>query len=106
MACDLNFGAAFPTSVAMISSLSVLKSIESNRSIGNAFHSVSFQIRLERLGPADQVQELLPRLGIAAEPALHGAGDHMSVVLLHAAHHDAQMQGLDDDPDSLGPERR
>src|SRR5690606_23328881 len=50
-------------------------------------------------------QELLTRLQVLQEHAAHRAGDRLRVLLLHAAHHHAQVVGLDDDAHALGPQR-
>src|SRR5690606_13149672 len=50
-------------------------------------------------------QELLARLQVLQEDARRGAGDRLRVLLLHAAHHHAQVVRLDDDAHALGPQR-
>src|SRR5580704_12532821 len=50
-------------------------------------------------------QKLIARLRVVTEAAAQGAGDGLGVLLLHAAHHHAQVLGLDDDADAARAER-
>lgn len=43
------------------------------------------------LRPTDELQELIPRLGVVTENSQHGAGDRLGVCLLHASHHHAHV---------------
>lgn len=51
--------------------------------------------------PVDQAEELLAGLRRRAHGAQHAAGGCASARLLHAAHHHAQVAGLDDHGDAL-----
>src|SRR5690606_22859460 len=50
-------------------------------------------------------EELLARPEVLQEDAAHRAGDRLRVLLLHAAHHHAQVVRLDDHPHARGPQR-
>ena len=58
----------------------------------------------EALLQPQQAQELVPRLGARLEAPQHAARDGGGAGLLDAAHHHAQVLGLHDDGDALGPE--
>ncbi len=48
-----------------------------------------------------QFQKLHPRFGIGAHTAQHGAGRHAGPLFFHAAHHHAQVLGLDHNADAF-----